>query len=54
MDDDLEIFISAESIKALSIDETTERQVQQCVEEMCNHKEQGEQLYLIKQTVNGH
>lgn len=50
-DDDLEIFLAAEWIETSSIDEITERQVQLCVEERCNHKADGGHLFLINLAV---
>lgn len=48
---DLEIFLAAEWIEASSIDEIREQQVQQCVEERCKRKTEGDQLYLIEEAV---
>lgn len=52
-DDDLRTFITAGWIEANSIDELTERQIQECVESRCHRPIDGEKLYMLEQAVRG-
>lgn len=50
-DVDLEIFLAAGWIKAPSIDQLTEAQIRQCIDERRKKGVNGEQLYLVDQAV---
>lgn len=51
--EDLRTFIGTGWVEANFTDELTERQIQQCVDDRCKRKANGEQLYLIEQTIRG-
>lgn len=48
-DDGLRIFVAARRVEWPSIDELTQRLVQQCIDNRCKRKDRGEQLYLVDQ-----
>lgn len=50
-DEDHQIFILAGWLETLSVDETAERQIKECVDETCKQKVNGEHLYLIDEAV---
>lgn len=50
-DDDLRICIAAGWIDASSIEQITEEQIRQCIDERCKRETTGEQLYLVHQSV---